>query len=185
VVGTGCCMHTTVVRRELWQKVGGWDDAGYPADNSLYLKLLRIADVGHVRGVACRYRVRTRKPDSWEKRFRSLVEFHDLSVKHLQNPPAFSPGRLKQIRRRLFSSLAIRAVALAVTAPGEKQEEALRCWLTQHVWGGSTTGRISRAVDRINCLAALYKILRGYCRFRRLIKSLVLYSRFRNRPAVS
>ena len=183
--GPRCCMQTTVVRRELWESVGGWDEAGNPADNSLYLKLLRISDVGHVSGVACRYRVRTRQPDSWEKRFRNLLEFHDLSVKHLQNPPAFSPGRLKRIRRRLFSSLAIRAVAVAVTATGKKEEQALRCWLTQQVWGHTITGQVCRAVDRINCLAALSKMLRGYYRLRGLIKSLVLYSRCRNRPAVS
>src|ERR1035437_5635034 len=82
LVQTRCCMQTTVVRRKAWDDVNGWDeDAGNPGDNSLYLKLLRDWDVAHVSHITCKYRIRTKNPDNWVKKYRNLREYHALAIK--------------------------------------------------------------------------------------------------------
>jgi glycosyltransferase involved in cell wall biosynthesis len=121
-----CCMQTCVVRRALWDQVGGWDeDAGYPGDNSLYLKLLRIADVGHVARFACHYRVRTRSPDSWLKNSKKVKEDVALARKHLADPPhAFRDraGRLSRAVDRHFARNAFAVLADKRATPSERAE---------------------------------------------------------------
>ena len=122
-------MQTCVVRRELWDQVGGWDeDAGYPGDNSLYLKLLRIADVGHVGHFACSYRVRTRNPDSWQKNVNKVKEDVALASKHLATAPEALTADISRLRSRVLKHFARNAL-LALSddrgAPEAKAEFAV------------------------------------------------------------
>lgn len=161
VVRTGCCMQTTVVRRRSWDEVDGWDeDAGNPGDNSLYLKLLRIGDVGHVGVLACRYRLRTHNPDSWDKRFRDVREFHALSVRHLSAPPPDCPS-VAPVRRRFGASLARRTVPLLLSAPSETARQQLRAWLTAEVWPLSMYGRAVALSETMGATGLLATAVRG------------------------
>jgi hypothetical protein len=150
-------MQTTVVRREAWDQVGGWDeDAGNPGDNSLYLKLLRDWDVGHVARLACHYRIRTSKPDSWAKRCLNLKEYHALAVKHLANPPAHLAAPVDRISRKLHARLSEMAIPLLRSREGsEVEREALRVWLRNQVWVKTPHGWLFRALDAMGYLGML------------------------------
>lgn len=160
LVGTRCCMQTTVTRRNLWDRVNGWDeDAGNPGDNSLYLKLLRIGDVGHVSHLACNYRIRTNNPDSWEKRFTNLREYYQLATKHLADPPPEIDIPLGILKRKLLAELASRGVSLVTSASDREMKERVRQWLQQYVWYGSGFGQLSQILDRTNRLKFMEYIL--------------------------
>lgn len=121
-----CCMQTTVVRRELWDQVGGWDEqAGYPGDNSLYLKLLRISDVGHVSRFACNYRIRTQTPDSWVKNSNKVKEDIILARLHLADPPAELAHKVVALHKQVnqhFSRNALSVLADRRAKPEERAE---------------------------------------------------------------
>lgn len=152
LVRTGCCMQTTVARRSAWDEVKGWDeDAGNPGDNSLYLKLLRIGDVGHVEHLACQYRIRTKQPDSWVKKFRDIREYYQLTAKHLASPPILSES-LPRLRQRLLRRLSSMAVPLLISAPDHKSKQELRNWLQLHVCSQSGYARFCQYLDHVNCL---------------------------------
>ncbi len=120
-----CCMQTCVVRRSLWDQVGGWDeDAGYPGDNSLYLKLLRVSDVGHVAQLACEYRVRTRTPDSWRKNANKVKEDVTLARKHLADPPAVLKDRVTELRAAVDSHFARNAFSVLADNRATPEERA-------------------------------------------------------------
>lgn len=156
IVRTGCCMQTTVIRRSMWDKVNGWDeDAGNPGDNSLYLKLLRVGDVGHVSHLACKYRIRTKTPDSWEKRFRNLQEYYQLAFKHLSSPPAKLNIPLKALERRLKRRLSRMSVPLLLSAPNKEMEAQLREWLSKNIWTGCDFGRFCQMLDWLGSLGLL------------------------------
>jgi len=154
LVATGCCMQSAVVRKDLWDAVGGWDnDAGNPADNSLYLKLLRHAAVGHVPKVACHYRLRTRTPDSWEKRFRDVREYYALAERHLMDPPPGLPVPVRQLQRRLSNALVLRLVALIRSATRDEQAEEAREFMLKTVAGNSVLGSLCSSRSRLVLLA--------------------------------
>jgi glycosyltransferase involved in cell wall biosynthesis len=157
LVHTRCCMQTTVVRRQAWDAVGGWDeDAGNPGDNSLYLKLLRHGDVGHVAHLACRYRIRTRNPDTWEKKVRNLKEYHVLALKHLANPPPFVGTLVDSIRRNLSAHLSKMTYPLLLSsdaAAAEKKE--FRDWVKAEIWSCSATGRFANLLESLHLLGIL------------------------------
>jgi hypothetical protein len=177
LVATGCCMQTTVCRKNLWQEVGGWDeDSGNPADNSLYLKLLRIGDVGHVRHVGCKYRVRTNAPDTWEKRLRNVREYHALASKHLRNPPVGTRHPPRTLERRLIRRLALDGVSLAVSAPDAAAMDELREWLDGNVWPRTSFGRLCRLLDQIRCTGAFHRLQRWYSASRRGAKRVALFA---------
>ncbi len=121
-----CCMQTTVVRRDLWDRVGGWDEqAGYPGDNSLYLKLLRISDVGHVSRFACNYRIRTQTPDSWVKNSNKVKEDIILARQHLADPPAEFAHKVSVLHKQVnqhFSRNALSVLADRRAKPEERAE---------------------------------------------------------------
>jgi glycosyltransferase involved in cell wall biosynthesis len=130
-----CCMQTTVVRRELWDKVGGWDeDAGYPGDNSLYLKLLRISDVGHISHYACNYRVRTQTPDSWIKNSSKVKEDIILARKHLDIPPNNMTSRIGHLRRKVNQHFCLNALSVLADNRGTSSERLeFIDWLTKNL----------------------------------------------------
>lgn len=171
LTATRCCMQTTVVRRELWEAVGGWDpDAGNPGDNSLYLKLLRLGDEGHVPHVACKYRIRTRQPDSWEKRLRNLREYHALAMKHLASiPPEVRQPRL---RERLMVRLARMAVPLSISAPDERSRQELG-----FIWPQSALGRFCARLDRAGALGLMELAMRAEAGIRRAARAPLLAAR--------
>lgn len=121
-----CCMQTAVVRRALWDRVGRWDeDAGYPGDNSLYLKLLKVSDVGHVARFSCRYRVRTKSPDSWLKNANKVREDVALARKHLATPPDALRDRVPALTRDVDNHFARNAFAVLAdkrATPSERAE---------------------------------------------------------------
>ena len=120
-----CCMQTCVVRRDLWERVGGWDEtAGYPGDNSLYLKLLRLGDVAHTENFACKYRVRTSIPDSWSKNAQKVRDDFALAQKHLANPPDFSPVTIRRLERCVMNHAARNAIAVLADRRGTAEEVA-------------------------------------------------------------
>jgi glycosyltransferase involved in cell wall biosynthesis len=174
-VRTGCCMQTVVLRRSLWDTVGGWDeDSGNPGDNSLYLKLLRYGDVGHVSAITCKYRIRTNTPDSWEKRVRNHQEFFALSSKHLRTPPAeISPLVLK---RRLCTRISQATLTLVMEAPDSKSKRSLEQWLRREIWPYSFFGVLSRFACRLGLVRALnlVELLRMNFRFiaRNVVRSI-------------
>ena len=145
---TRCCFQATVVRTEFWKKVGGFDEAvGNPVDNSLYLKLLQFSDVGHVSGVVCHYRVRTRSPDSWERQFRNSQEFYALSKKHLDLPPSFlRSGSGKALLKRLRRRSLIDACQLIATTEDEEKIRNVRSWIETTVIPENKGYRAWRAV---------------------------------------
>jgi glycosyltransferase involved in cell wall biosynthesis len=157
------CMQTCVVRRSLWQAVGGWDeDAGYPGDNSLYLKLLRIADVGHVRHFACRYRVRTRTPDSWAKNASKVKEDVALAAKHLAAAPAQFAARRATLERRVrayFCRSALDLLADERGAPAEREQ--FRAWARDTLRPGGLLGAVRMAMIRL-------RLERPFALYRRL-----------------
>jgi glycosyltransferase involved in cell wall biosynthesis len=141
-----CCMQTVVVRRDLWDQVGGWDDdAGYPGDNSLYLKLLRIADVAHVARFTTRYRIRTRSPDSWLKNSNKVREDVALARKHLANPPEALRDRVPQMRRAMenhFARNALGVLADKRATPAERAEFA--AWAQENLFKQGLRGALYR-----------------------------------------
>jgi glycosyltransferase involved in cell wall biosynthesis len=157
LVQTRCCMQTTLVRRQAWDEVGGWDeDAGNPGDNSLYLKLLHNWDVGHVEHITCKYRIRTKAPDSWAKRYRNVREYHLLAVRHLASPPphvTLSTGRLS---KRLHARLSAMSVPLLLSKDASPTDlSALREWLSAEVWANSNFGRLCAMLDALGLLSLL------------------------------
>jgi GT2 family glycosyltransferase len=172
VVRTGCSMQTVIVRRAVWETVGGWDeDAGNPGDNSLYLKLLRVGDVGHVAKIACKYRLRTRKPDSWQKRLRNHQEFYALSSRHLRQPP---PGiSVRHVAARLRSRIARATLPLIVEAPDADSKRSLVDWLKREVWVGSPFGRLCAFANRVSLIRLLSLIERWRGNFRARIRNLI------------
>lgn len=153
LVRTSCCMQTTVVRKSLWDQVGGWDeDAGNPGDNSLYLKLLGVGNVGHVAHVACKYRLRTKTPDAWSKKYANLREYYQLATKHLAAPPAGITQPLEVTRRKLMGRLSFMAVPLLLSAPDINAERELATWLQDHIWPGSPAGRCCQLLRRLKAL---------------------------------
>jgi GT2 family glycosyltransferase len=175
VVRTRCCMQTTVVRKSVWDQVGGWDeDAGNPGDNSLYLKLLRHGAVAHVPHVACKYRIRTRKPDSWEKKFSNLREFLALSEKHLAHPPPGVRASAARIRRRLLSGMARTTIPLVASAPGADERNRIRAWMRKTIWPGSGFGRVCAWSDRVGALPWVDAVLGLEARARQMAKRVLL-----------
>jgi glycosyltransferase involved in cell wall biosynthesis len=141
-----CCMQTTVVRRALWDQVGGWDeDAGYPGDNSLYLKLLRIADVGHVAKFACQYRIRTRSPDSWLKNSNKVREDVALARKHLANPPESLREQVERLSRQVDNHFARNAlVVLADKRATPTERESFASWTASNLLREGIRGAVYR-----------------------------------------
>ncbi len=139
-----CCMQTTVVRRQLWDQVGGWDEqAGYPGDNSLYLKLLRISDVGHVPRFACNYRIRTQAPDSWVKNSNKVKEDILLARRHLADPPANLTLKVKSLYEQVnrhFSRNALSVLADRRASSGERRE--FMNWLESNLIGSPGVSRL-------------------------------------------
>jgi glycosyltransferase involved in cell wall biosynthesis len=155
LVATRCCMQTVVFRRDLWQKVGQWDaDSGNPADNSLYLKLLRTADVAHVPHIACMYRLRRNPPDSWEKRFRNAREHLALAERHLASPPV-GVERVGRVRRRLMGRMLLDSVALSASAPDSYSRQELGKWLEGRVWQFGAFGRVCKLAHRYGWSSAI------------------------------
>jgi glycosyltransferase involved in cell wall biosynthesis len=156
------CMQTTVVRRELWDQVHGWDnDAGYPGDNSLYLKLLRISDVGHVARVACHYRVRTRTPDSWLKNSNKVKEDVTLARKHLANPPATLRDQVEQLSRTVDNHFARNAFAVLADRRATPAERAdFVAWVEANLFRRGIRGvlyrwLLARGLERLPAAAAV------------------------------
>jgi glycosyltransferase involved in cell wall biosynthesis len=145
-----CCMQTAVVRKSLWDQVGGWDeDAGYPGDNSLYLKLLRIADVGHVARFTCDYRVRTKSPDSWLKNSNKVKEDIALARKHLANPPPELQGRLDKLRESVERHFARNAFAVLADTRGTPEQRAeFAKWAEDNLFRHGLWGTINRWIVR-------------------------------------
>jgi glycosyltransferase involved in cell wall biosynthesis len=153
LVATSCCMQTTVMRRSAWEQVGGWDDdAGNPGDNSLYLKLLPLGDVGHVGRITCQYRLRIRSPDSWEKLFGNLRDYEALASKYLATVPTGVGVAPAVLRRRVMARLAKSSVNLVVTAPSHAAAAELVRWLESHIWPGSAVGRACALMARAHLL---------------------------------
>lgn len=146
-----CCMQTTIVRRALWDQVGGWDeDAGYPGDNSLYLKLLRVSDVGHVAHLACEYRVRTHSPDSWRKNSNKIKEDVALARKHLADPPSQLSGRIPDLSasvERHFARNAFAVLSDRRATPDERAEFV--GWLEQNLFTAGMRGSLYRWIVRL------------------------------------
>jgi glycosyltransferase involved in cell wall biosynthesis len=134
-----CCMQTCVVRRDLWEQAGGWDEsAGYPGDNSLYLKLLRLSDVGHSENFACRYRIRTHIPDSWEKNAQKVRDDFTLAARHLENPPDFCRAFLSRLERNVRNHAARNAIAVLADRRGSTEEiAALAAWVKDRLLVGT------------------------------------------------
>jgi GT2 family glycosyltransferase len=152
LVATGCSMPSVVIRRDLWLMVGGWDDAGNPSDNALYLKLLRHSAVGHVDRMTCKYRFRVRTPDSWARQFRNLREYYALAMKHLADPPEPFSGSISRLTRQVLNRLVRDGVALRMSAPDERSRAELRDWLDRHVWRYTAFGCACRFLDRLHAL---------------------------------
>jgi glycosyltransferase involved in cell wall biosynthesis len=126
-----CCMQTCVIRRDLWEQAGGWDESsGYPGDNSLYLKLLPSTDVGHTANLACSYRIRTRRPDSWAKNAQKVKDDFALAIKHLESPPGFARKILGELEREVGNHAARNAIAVLADRRGTPAEiTAFRSWI--------------------------------------------------------
>ncbi len=146
-----CCMQTTVVRKDLWERVGGWDeDAGYPGDNSLYLKLLRISDVGHVSHFACQYRVRTRTPDSWVKNSNKVREDVVLARRHLDDPPSALAHLVSDLHKQVNRHFMINAITvLADSRASAPERVAFIAWVRANLLGqpGSNAGLYSLVIQ--------------------------------------
>ncbi len=148
LIAPRCHILTTVFRRDLWLQVGGWDgDAGNPGDNSLYLKLLALSDVGHVAHIAGHYRVRVKQPDSWELRFRNTREYLAFGQKYLSHSPAGVDPFLPTLRRKLITRILMEGAELLAGAPDEACRGQVRAWLESSVWQSGRVGNIFRIVD--------------------------------------
>jgi hypothetical protein len=104
------CLQATLWRRPTFDAVDGFDDAGNPSDNSLYLKFLKISDVGHVPTVICNYSIRVKEPDDDRRRLRIVQE--DLALLKKQGttwPSAIGHLREATLRkgRRLLARRAL------------------------------------------------------------------------------
>ena len=169
---TGACMQTTVIRREAFTEVGGWDEeAGLPGDNGLYLRLLVRGDVGHVPVITCKYRVRMRNPDNWERNFRTLRDNYALGVRHLTAPPPGAVGELTKTRRRFFNRLAMDGVTLRDTAPSAGERHSLLQWLEQHVWPQTMFGRLCEGASRAGASRLLGMLVSAHARGRQRAKN--------------
>jgi glycosyltransferase involved in cell wall biosynthesis len=146
-----CCMQTCVVRRSFWETVAGWDEnAGYPGDNSLYLKLLRRSDVGHTENFACKYRIRTRDPDSWAKNARKVREDFALAVKHLGDPPAFAASILSRLDRQVKNHAARNAIAVLADRRGKPEEiTEFASWIQRELLAPGRVGLFYRMILRL------------------------------------
>jgi GT2 family glycosyltransferase len=172
VVQPRACMQTAVVRRKLWERVGGWDEnAGNPGDNSLYLKLLRLGNVAHVPVIACNYRIRTKAPDSWQKKFRSMREDFALSTRYLALPPLNNDRvLLKEISARFTR----RGMTLFASASNEEERIAIRVWLYANVFEFSRIGRFVGLLGKVNAWKLAEGIFFLEQRLRQRIKTLLL-----------
>jgi glycosyltransferase involved in cell wall biosynthesis len=167
VVQTRCCMQTTVVRRSSWEQVGGWDDdAGYPGDNSLYLKLLRVGAEGHVAHTACRYRVRRNSPDPPEKRFVYLQEHYALSMKHLNDPPVGLTVSLETVRKQATQHVALMGLAILINAADGNLRHDLKIWLSTLIWPHSKWPLIWPLLSKLHLLRLTSALTRKYRQFR-------------------
>ena len=128
-----CCMQTTIVRRELWERVGRWDEsAGYPGDNSLYLRLLRISDVGHVERFVCNYRIRTKTPDSWLKNSKKVMEDVALARQHLADPPLTLLDQVPRLLKKVNNHFSINAISvLADKRASTEEREVFTRWVNE------------------------------------------------------
>jgi glycosyltransferase involved in cell wall biosynthesis len=178
VVRTGCCMQTTVVRMDLWRQVGGWDvSSGNPGDNSLYLKLLRVADVGHISHVACHYRIRTHRPDSWEKQFANVREFIALARRHLTDPPPALQGSAPRLARRLSAHWSLSTLGMARVAPTRDARNQFIEWAETELWPYSVTGRLSRRCVTRRVEEPALTLLRASHWSKKTVKNVVLAAR--------
>jgi glycosyltransferase involved in cell wall biosynthesis len=169
VVQTRCCMQTTVVRRSIWEQVGGWDDdAGYPGDNSLYLKLLRLGAEGHVAHTACRYRVRRNHPDPPQKKFLYLQEHHALAKKHLDDPPEGLTVSLYSVRTKAMQHIAWVGLPLIVNTEDRVLGNSVADWMSRCVWPESRWRRLWPLLFRFHGLwilsiaMSIYRRSRGF-----------------------
>ncbi len=178
LVQTLACMQTTVIRRSDWLAVGGWDeDAGNPADNSLYLKLLGRADVGHVSIVACQYRIRTHRPDTWKKKFSNWREYHALASKHLRNPPPNVVVAPSVLRTSLARRLTLATIPLLRAAPTRKDRETAASWLGDNIWPFTRAGAIVARAERCGLTLLIQLFVQVEQRLRMMVKSMVLLAR--------
>lgn len=143
-----CCMQTTVVRRELWDQVGHWDeDAGYPGDNSLYLKLLRISDVGHVERFVCNYRIRTRTPDSWLKNSKKVMEDVALARQHLSDPPLELLKNVARLSKEVNNHFSLNAISvLADKRASRGERDVFTNWVNETLLEKGALGSFYRWV---------------------------------------
>ena len=155
-----CCMQTCVIRRDLWERVGGWDgDAGYPGDNSLYLKLLRLSDVGHVARFACSYRIRTRHPDSWRKNANKVQADFALASKHLMAPPESLRAQVPALERMVRKHLAHNALAVLADHRGTAEERAeFASWVLDELLYRSRHQMLYRWLLRLHLERALSRL---------------------------
>ncbi len=157
------CMQTCVVRRSLWDQVGGWDeDAGYPGDNSLYLKLLRVADVGHVCYYACSYRIRTRSPDSWLLNTKKVREDVALARKHLTNPPLQLQACVEKLDRQVRMHFTVNALTVLADPRGNLEEKkSFAEWIKVEMPPSGAWGLVFRAI-------LVFRLERGVATYRQL-----------------
>jgi glycosyltransferase involved in cell wall biosynthesis len=175
---TGCCMQTVVVRRVLWDKVNGWDEgSGNPGDNSLYLKLLRVGDVGHVARYVCHYRIRTKRPDSWDKKVKNIQEFYLLSMRHIDSA-GVSVTEAAALVRALNSHLAWSTISLFNSAPDIERRSQFTAWASGTIWMGSLRGSIVKflAIMHISRIGvAVYLLIHSFRQFAKKVYSLRKY----------
>jgi hypothetical protein len=175
LVRTGCRMQTAVTRRDLWERVGGWDeDAGNPGDNSLFLKLLRISDVGHVPFTTCHFRVRTKHPDSWSKYFLALDEYHSLGIKYLADPPPGIGVSATRLRHRLVARLAREGILLFASAQTPNDVDRISSWLERNIWSELTLGAVLSLLARRNGLSILAAGIAAESQLKLTAKSVVV-----------
>lgn len=178
VVRTGCCMQTTVVRTSLWREVGGWDDdAGHPGDNSLYLKLLRVSDVGHVAQICCHYRIRTRIPDSWGKYVSNIQAFYRLSDKHLVSPPSFAAAKAASIRRQMSRHWSLYSIEALCQGQSRLQSKDFVEWARNTIWAQSATGVAIKWAVHFRCERLAFSIITLGKRSKMAVKRFVTWWR--------
>ena len=186
LVQTRCCMQTTVVRKDLWEQVNRWDeDAGCPGDNSLYLKLLRLGDEGHVSRLACKYRVHKINPYSPQRKFQHLQEHYALSIRHLADLPVGLEVSLKSLRRQLLQHLARIGLPILASTSDDQLKQEIRLWLNTYIWPGSKFGRVCQALDSIHSLTVLTSLGQIEGRLRARMSQMVgtMAGRFKRRSS--